>query len=88
MKSFNQLVSGTKRKRNITSPTHNKCINKIINIKIEYLTHLKHGLKTFKGVLDTEGAEVVDEPLRVEEVGVYNSTLDVVLIGVVFQSPL
>ena len=35
----------------------------------------KHRLQTLKGVLNGQGAKIVDQPFRVEQVGVYDSTL-------------
>ena len=49
---------------------------------------LEHGLEALERVLDAQRAEVVDEPLGVEQVGVHHRALDVVHVRVVLEGAL
>lgn len=49
---------------------------------------LEHLVEALERLLDREGAKVLDEPVRLEEVGVNHDALDVVDVLVVLEGPL
>ena len=46
---------------------------------------LEHSLDAFKRIFNREGAKVVHQPIRVQEVGMYHSPFDVIEVSIVFQ---
>ena len=72
---------------------HDPLVSKIQQPPTQYLQILadvggEHGFDALERVLDGEGAEEVDEPLGVKEVGVDDGPLDVVQVGVVLEGAL
>lgn len=48
----------------------------------------QHLLQTSKALLDCESSKIVHQPFGLEQVGVYNNSLDIIDILIVLQSPL
>ncbi len=61
-----------------------------LDTDLEILTDisLQHSPDALQGVIHRERAKVIDQPGGVEHVGVDHGTLDVIDVGVVFQSSL
>ena len=44
--------------------------------------------QTFQGVFHRQAPEIIDQPFRVEQVGMDNGSFDVIKVGEMFQGPL